>query len=184
MRLFILSLLFLLPGNLLAQQDSQQILPGVRVRLWAPELRIQKLVGKIVSVDADTLRLNIMDQTAPLAIPISSVTKFEVSRGKSSGARVLSGVGGAGLGFLGGAIVGGGIGGIWSENKYPNSHEGNGLGIFMGGIIGGGLGTLIGAVIGVQHPPERWQQAPLAALRVGLLQQGHGGFGLAASFSF
>jgi len=88
------------------------IYPGDRVRVGrAPyEGAIKSIVyrqesGAVVSLDTDTLVLKVKGQVAPLTIPLTSVTRFEVNRGKKVN-RVKGAWVGGGMGLLTGGIAG------------------------------------------------------------------------------
>ena len=99
-RLVLFSMLFLLwsPQSLEAQE---QITVGTRVRIKAPSISKRRLVGSIVTLSADSLFLKLKKKTIPLAIPLASVTRLEMSRGKKRNIGK-----GALYGFLGGAVLG------------------------------------------------------------------------------
>ncbi len=156
----VLILSLLLSAADVVAQEGTVLNPGKRVRVSAPELDLRKQVATIVSVDADTLTVEINGWVAPVAIPTASVTRLEVRR-RRSGSRVWKG---AGLGFLAGAVVGGVSGYLLAHEGSTNSNGDYGpLGAVAGGVLGGGVGALIGALVAVG---DRWESVPLP-IRVG-----------------
>ncbi len=74
--------LLLIPLTDLAAQETLLVHRGTRVRVSAPSYTINRLIGSVVSLDTDTLVvLNAEDQRTFFAIPLDSITKFEVSQG-------------------------------------------------------------------------------------------------------
>ena len=67
--LFLGAFLLWSPQNLEAQE---QVTVGVRVRIKAPSISKDRLVGTVVASSADTLMLSSVRQFAPLAIPLAS----------------------------------------------------------------------------------------------------------------
>ncbi|NIR69328.1 hypothetical protein GWN28_01540 [candidate division KSB1 bacterium] len=87
---------------------------------------------------------------------------------------------GASLGFLGGAIAGAMIG-------YAADEQGNDVApehaALLGAAPGAGLGVLIGAGIGSAMADERWQEVPLAEIRMNMTPNGHEGFAVFKSLA-
>lgn len=73
--------LFLVSLREVAAQEAGPITLGTWVRVQSPLQPAGDpwLVGSVVSLDADTLVLKSKGRTTPLSIPLTSVTKFEVS---------------------------------------------------------------------------------------------------------
>ena len=153
--------------------------PGSRVRISAPDLALNRVTGRVVSADADSLVLERGPEAERLVIPVGSLGRLEVSRGRShwEGART-----GWGLG----SVAGGLIGGTWAvidEVAYNRANEidlnaGWTTLVFFGGFLAGGLigapvGLLAGSIIG----REQWDKY-LLSTRIGLGISSAGGMGL------
>jgi hypothetical protein len=146
-------------------QHEQSVIIGDHVRVWAPEperfyphtLRIRNHVGSVVVLNADTLMLKVKDRVIPLVIPITSITRLDVSHRRESGAGrgartglVVGAV--AGLGESALLIFGGGFDVVPCLFCVP-----------ICSITGTGLGALIGAASEVDH----WESVPLP-IRIGI----------------
>jgi len=90
------ALVLLLAGQAGAQLRELQ--PGARVRVTAPAVLGGKLEGMIIGRRGDTLSI-VSHDAAPVDIPISALSRVEISRGKSRAA-------GAKKGFLWGLAIG------------------------------------------------------------------------------
>ena len=73
--------LLLQPGSALAE-PSEAPAPGTRVRLTAPELSDQPLIGTLTALETDAVSLSVGDQST--TVPRDAITKWELSRGKHS----------------------------------------------------------------------------------------------------
>ena len=154
--------------------------PGAQVRVTAPDVGINKQAGRLTAVRADTL---IMDT---LRVAVASVTKFEVHRGRKSNARkgALIGGGVRGAGGLGLSILWVAGGCEWA-GSYGGCETGEAAAAIAGTTaitfgVGAGLGALIGAFI----KSDRWEEVPLDRLRVSVVPQRGGRFGLGVSIAF
>ncbi len=152
-------------------QEAPPVAPGDRVRIAAPEIVNDRVVGTVVALKPDTLAVNVENRDSPLALPLASLTKLEVSQGQKS--RTLKG---AGIGFL----VGGAAGlataalacAIAGDCDADDPYTGLVYAVF--GVLGAGVGTLTGAIIGSTIKVDRWDTVQLDQLRVGLPPRGHG----------
>jgi hypothetical protein len=94
-----------------------------------------------------------------LRIPLDSVTRLEVSRGRHrQTAR------GAGVGFLVGAAAGLIVGPISMECPEYGCDTSPAVAAALGGIVFGGLGALVGLGVGAATTSETWQEVPRAML--------------------
>jgi len=166
-----LSLLLIVPLADLMAQEIPPLAPGARVRVSVRQQGRQ--IGTLVAVKADTLVLKAESRNVPLAIPITSVSRLDISRGQAS--------------FGKGALRGAGIG-LLVGVAYPTVEfmkNGNEDGLFPLMLMFGSLGgTFLGALIGGSRPGEQWERVPLERIRVSLSPQRGGGIRLAASFKF
>ncbi len=121
--------------------------PGARVRVTAPDLGINKYTGVLEGVVGDTLAVD------TLRLPLASVTRFEVHRGRKSrvGRGALIDIGAAA--FSGSCIFEG-------SDPCPVG----------GALMGAGLlvlpGLLVGTVVGALSKTDRWEAVPLGRIRV------------------
>ena len=109
-------------------------------------------------LDADTLVMKAQGMIRPVAIPLTSVKRLEVSRGRKS--RILKGLG---IGFL----VGAGLGAYIGAAKECNGTGGDTMcgdraanAVFAGSVLGL-LGAVAGTIVGVAAPGESWEEVPL-----------------------
>ncbi len=182
--LLLLALLLATPADLIAQQepvatedDPVQVRAGDRVRVTAPGLFLGRLVGRVVTLTADSCVLKIEGRADTTAIALASLTKLEVRRGQRS-----HWLEGAAIGVVAGMVVGYTfsypLGAACTAEVYDRC-------IATGGsLIGGVLGFLIGADLGRKYKGDRWQRVPLDRLRVGLGPAPGGGLAAAISITF
>ena len=136
---------------------------GVRVRVFAPELRTDRYVGRIQSLDNTVMVLDtgevrtvlgmesgpvLVDQFRRVTIRLSTIEKLDVSGGRTVGKSMLRG---AVVGALAGAVLFG-LGSMPEVN--PDARD------FMRGVpVGLAVGSIGGAVIGFGIGGERWLPA-------------------------
>ena len=167
----------------------QEVVPGTRVRIKAPSISKLPLVGTVVPAGADTLKVRLKWHAIPLAIPLASVTRLDVSIGQKRN---------AGKGALIGLLVGG-VTGVWVWAVYGEKSASPSSGNFFSGgswdyqfscTIGGcaaslgGLGLVVGSVLGGILKTEKWQPVPLERVHVVITPQRKGGLALSALFAF
>ncbi len=142
----------------LIAQETSQVIPGSRIRVLARDTANDWIIGSLLSLDVDTLRLKSGDQPHASVIHLSSITRLDVSRGRKS--QVLAG---AAIGFA----VGAGVGALLSKGN-----SGNDLADRDAALIGAGLlaipGTIIGAIIGGNKSGEKWEKVNLDQIRRGI----------------
>lgn len=150
---FFLSLLLSTPPAYATAQESLPVRPGDRVRVTAFGLVGGRSVATFLSLQSDTFLLQRGQQEAPLVVPLSSVTRFEVSRGQRS-----KWAEGLGIGFFVGAIVGAVVGyasGLPASRDLPSGQA---------AAVGAGLlsvpGALVGLAIGANTKGDRWEEVP------------------------
>lgn len=170
--------LFLLVMNIdLIAQEASPIVPGTRVRVTAPDVASGKIAGTIIiTVKADTLELKVKGKIRPLVIPLGSITRLEVSRGRKSAA-----------GW--GAAIGFGIGAGWiavlAATLPHEPAEASSAGEVARGIaVSGGIGAGLGALVGLAIRSDSWEEVPLDRVPVGVLPQCGRGSAFSVSFAF
>jgi hypothetical protein len=138
---------------------------GSRVRVFAPELRTDRYVGRIQSLDAAVMVLDtgevrsvlgmesgpvLVDQYRMVSIRLSTIEQIEVSGGRTVRTTMMKGA-------ILGALVGGvlfGLGNLPEVN--PGASD------FVKGVPPGLLvGAIGGAVVGWGIGGERWLPAPI-----------------------
>lgn len=138
---------------------------GTRVRVFAPELRTDRYVGRIQSIDAGVMVLDtgevrtvlgmesgpvLVDQYRRVTIRLTTIQALEVSGGRTAGGATLRGA-------VLGSIVGGLLFGLGSMPEVnPDAND------FVRGLpVGLAVGAVGGAVIGWAVGGERWLPARL-----------------------
>ena len=136
---------------------------GSRVRVFAPELRTDRYVGRIKSIDASVMVLDtgevrtvlgmesgpiLVDQFRRVTIRLSTIEALEVSGGRTVRGAVMRGA-------VVGALVGGLLFGLGSMPEVnPDFRD------FVRGVpVGLVVGTLGGAIVGWGVGGERWLPA-------------------------
>jgi hypothetical protein len=173
---------------------QQSALPGDRVRVSECHIRTlrsgtlrnecERHVGTLSVLTAQVVTLRMEGTATEFAVPLDSVIKLEVHRGR----RARTGRGaliGSIVGVASGAIVGVAVA------KGPSTCEDLGWPepcgarlALTGGLLFGASGALVGTVIGALIKTDRWEEVPLDRLSVGLAPQRDGRFALAMSVSF
>ena len=141
--------LLLAPACLSAQRPLVE--PGARVRVTAPDFGFVEQVGTYEGVRRGMLVV-IADST--ISFPLAAVYRIEVQRRRGHPWR------GAGIGFLGGAVLGAVIG----PTLGGDLTEGDKRIIAAGGL--GLVGSLVGIGVGSSIKTERWETMMLDQLRV------------------
>lgn len=123
-----------------------------RVRVVAPRLSSNPIVGRVASVDSLQLSLTVTSKGSILDIPLADVTALGASGGidRAKGARR-------------GALVGLAIGGWFFADSYGEIRGSDylGIGTLALGLVSFGITPAIGALAGFGLAPERWDALPL-----------------------
>lgn len=139
---------------------------GARVRVTAPSISLEREIGTLGAVQGDTLFLEAgRFGESPTAVPLSAVTRLEVSEGRKGNAGLGMRVG-ALAGFLAGVAVAAsqiekrtcdleqeGLDCLGPDFDDLGSDLAAGLGMTMLGTVGGGA---LGAIVGSAFRTERW----------------------------
>ncbi len=148
-------------------EGADEIAPGTRVRITAPQLGAEPVVGTLLGIGHESLSLEREGREDPEIIARSGVSRLEISRGvKSQEGRFAL----VGLGAGAAAIV------LLTFGDYPHSSDPLGdLNLLAIGAALAAGGAAIGGVIGLMHETEQWEVATLPAVSVGIQAvRGHG----------
>jgi hypothetical protein len=110
--------------------------------------------GQLEALDTDTLHIRIRSNGAAFAIPTASIAHLAYADGTRGNT-----LRGAGIGLLGGALLGGVIGSTQSLEGSFFFNEGQGT--LVGVILGAPAGLLVGGVIGALIRSDRWRTVRL-----------------------
>ncbi len=176
----VLVALFVATSSPLAAQEAP-VEPGARVRVKAPPLQPDWVMGTVVGWESGSLVLEPEKPDAlgdtPLTLARDQITRLDVHRGSKSRALL-----GAGIGF--------GVGVGWtvlllSSESLCNPEQQCDAGDWARGIaIFGGIGAGLGALVGLLFKTDRWEAVPLEGIRVTFTPVYDGQPGLALSVSF
>ena len=179
---FLVAVLAVTPLSTVNAQGSMPVKAGDRVRVafGTSECQPCLAVGLVAAFSTDSVALAVGNRTDTLRLPIASVTRFEVSRGRKS--KTLSGMGiGAAIGVGTGAI----LGAIATSGECLfESDPCPGAGAVAGAVLLGVPGLLVGTIVGALTKSDRWEEVPLDQLRVSIAPQRDGSFGLGFSVAF
>ena len=148
-----------LPAGWATRGPSQPLRPGRRVRITAEDSGVIGWTGTLRVLNSDSIVLE-----DGLDLPLASVTKLEVYRGK----RTRTGEG-AGKGFVIGAFTGVVLG--IAACSSPGAYVSQGQCAVGGGLVFGAGGALLGGLIGALAGADRWEEVSLDRLRVSLVSR-------------
>ena len=170
-----LAVLAFAPLTRVTAQEPPPVKVGDRVRVTAPGLGVPSRDGTLRLLDADSLVMRPNGGRSRLVIPLASVTRFEVHRGRKSRAPIGALVGALALGAYGFAI---------GDDSGLDCAEGPCIGRGPVAATGAVAGLLLGAVIGALIKTDRWEEVPLDQLRVTFVPQRDGRFAFGLSLRF
>jgi hypothetical protein len=146
-------------------QSGREVFVGSRVRVFAPDLRGDRYVGRIDSLDVQAIVLDtagarirlgldmgpvLVDQYRKVTIRLAAIREIEVSGGRTARGPTIRGM-------LVGALTGGllwGLGNLPEINPgFRDFASGFPPGAIVGAVVGGGLGFALGG--------ERWFPAAI-----------------------
>ena len=182
-------------GGFAAAQANPNLLPlGIRVRMSvstpapAPgsaergadhaseHMLRERIIGTLVNIQDGTLIVGEGKDGPRREVPLASVNRLEVSRGRhsSSGKGALVGMFAGAAGGVAAGLV------VCNHGNCVNSGTGDLTGVWATALgLGGGLaGAGIGAIIGGAIRTEQWERVSIRDLRVGIGPVGGQGFGL------
>jgi hypothetical protein len=163
----------LVPTPCVLSQERPSVETGTRIRITAPAAGLEQRIGRLTAIGREALEFEPEGQLQSWTVPIASVTRLEVGRGRKSNS-------------YWGAVIGAGAGLVWAtfraieECPGPLCEEQ----VALGSMLCTGGGAIIGSVIGLAIRTDRWEEVPLERLRVTSMVTPDGRFGLAASLRF
>ncbi len=156
--------------------DPQSLVPGLRVRIAAPDVAPGKVVGTIDKVDKDSVTIDVPGRQQPIDVPRDKIMNVDVSEGPRS-RWVDVGIG-AGAGAAAGAVTCV-VANDKSRSGFVNISDGVAAGVC--GLLGAALGAVIGAAI---PPGERWRPMAASGYRISLVPRLDHELGFAVSMAF
>lgn len=146
-----------------------EVRPGAKIRIDAPGIVADHLVGTVLTRTADTLVVG-GPEVAPISISIARITSLEVSHGKSHSAGAIKGLQwGGGIGFgLGLAFIPLlSCPGSTGTSSYCNDASSSDKALFVWVLTASGLfyGSIIGAIAGKEEW-DRFDLVPRASLQM------------------
>ena len=135
-----------------AQAPYAQLPLGARARLMAPA-ETRWTTGTILAVDSAAVVLNVRPTGVHQTVLVSEVQSLELSRGRRRFTR-------GAVGFLIGAVVGGGVAAGMAYMETSDAPEAA-YGILVMGVLGAVSGAVIGGTLGALTAPERWEKVSL-----------------------
>ena len=146
--------------------------PGMRVRVLAPGISPNKVVGTISMVDDQSVTINVPGRPEPILVLREQIARLDVSAGRLS--RWLDAAIGAGIGAAGSALA-------CSANETKHSIVNN-TDVTVGCALAGALlGLGIGAAI---SPGEKWNEMPATHYRIGFAPRLDHGLNFAVAWNF
>jgi hypothetical protein len=158
----------LAPTSMVRAQTVEAPAPGDRVRVTAPSVGINRRPAHLVTRRGDTLHLLLRGGPDTVAIPVSAITRLEVSRGthRPWARNGLVGlVAGAALGVVGAAMF---VEDRQNCEGIGLCGEEKGFAMFGMGLVGGITGGVVGVIVGASRPVDRWAPVRLDSLTGGL----------------
>ena len=189
----LIAVLVLTPITTVTAQEAPAE-PGTRIRVSAQGLAAPRLVGTVVALHADTLLFTPQSGRGPIAVPLESIRRLEVSRSRSSvGPAILKYAGiGLLLGAAGGALAGPFvISSGCTALKKDLDNQSKCLADLVDGetrlkaaLVFGLAGTAVGALVGAIVGRARWEKVAASPVRVSFAPQPTARFTLVASVGF
>jgi hypothetical protein len=138
-------------------QEPAPLTVGSRVRVKAEAANPHWLVGRLLALPDDSVRLHVADSGAGVALPLATLASFEVSRGRQRQTGR-----GAWMGAATGALLGLILGAATYEECQSciGPDPGTGGSAILGAVIMGAFGVGVGALIGGNIRAERWEPVP------------------------
>jgi hypothetical protein len=154
--------------------DPQSLVPGLRVRIVAPDIAPGKVVGSIVNADTESVTVAVSGRHESISVPREKIMTMDISEGPRS-RWVDVGIGG------GAGLATGAVGCTVANGKSKGDFVSGGTVAAVCGLIGGALGALIGAAI---PPGERWHRLASSSYRLTVVPRLDHELGFAISVAF
>lgn len=138
---------------------------GVQVRVVSTEAGPLPLEGTLIYAEADTLKLYVPQYRSTFSVPVGSVTRLEVYRGRKGSAGKA--VKGAAVGTVAGAVMGAALGATTEAifGGMFGSTRDYGEAIAVGAADGAVTGAFVGATAGATVGDAVWQEVTVLDLR-------------------
>jgi hypothetical protein len=168
-------------------QESGLVQPGARVRVfhhcaekYDPGERRERVVceeqtGTVASLSSDSLVLNVNNEGTFASIPLGSVSRLQLSKGRGG-----AGTRGALYGGLAGAFVGG-LAGLAVCSSVEDSTNSPGACALGGALVVSIPGAAIGLMLGHSLGREGWVDIPIEGVAVSV---GSAGVGIGITVQF
>ncbi len=165
----LVALLTITPLTRTTAQEQPPVESGARIRVTAPSVFSDRIVGTVVSWESEQLVLRLGPEKlyGTTTFPIDSIIKLEISSGNMSY---------FGEGALIGSLVGGIFGYLACGGILFCADRARAAAIFAV------PGVALGALIGRASSSTIWKDVPLRQLRVSFGPQRDGGLGLSVRF--
>lgn len=163
-------------------QDAA-VTPGSRVRVWT-EINDKgrrtgpRTTGRVTTWTKDSLVLDPAGAQGLRAIPITSVSRLDVSQGQTSRRQGALRIGATGW------LVGLGTGAVLSYREDDNFIFPPVINAVARGAPVGAVGAVVGAILGANRPGERWSKRVPVPGRVSISPGGQNSVAVSAGFRF
>jgi hypothetical protein len=149
--------------------DTVAVQDGDRVRVWAPSIAPEPLVGRLNILEDGTLE--VADPSgAPMKVSVADVERLEVSLGHNRAKTAGIGAGIGALLGLGLAFIVGDTNTVCEESSLPLFGEWDNVCGEQANYLYPIGGALVGAGIGLLVAPERWQESSIGQIRATVSQ--------------
>jgi hypothetical protein len=179
------AVLALAPLGHVQAQDRPPLAPNERVRVWRDGATSERIDGRVVAVDGDTLILSIQRfradahgrgiiDSVPTSVAMMGIDSVIRHTGRRSAGKRGALFGGISM-FLAGAAL--------TATYYESGEEGYGRYVFGGALVTGALGAGIGWLIGSAVKRDQWEEVSLDGFRAGVVPRTNG-IGMVATVTF
>ena len=143
---------------------SGVVVPGEKVRVTTRNSQDDK-TGVVMEADARSLTVSLGSGKPPVRIPLASVKKLEVARGRRTAAKEGAIAGGL-VGLVLGVLAVHTVSYALCENATDCDASPQGYGIGAGAFAAGGAG--LGALVGLAIKTDRWERVPVDRVGVAI----------------
>ena len=143
---------------------SGVVATGEKVRVTTAAGLVDK-TGVVMQADARSLTVSLGPGKPPVRIPLASVKKLEVARGRRTAAKEGAISGGL-VGLVLGVLAVHTVSHALCENATDCDASPQGYGIGAGAFAAGGAG--LGALVGLAIKTDRWERVPVDSLRMAI----------------